>query len=485
MPRPNLGTSSLLLNMAVLLVLTVSGGCNPSPRGLESKLRCNGCNLLFISIDTLRADRLGCYGNPRDVSPQIDKLASQSILFENAQSVSYHTADSHMSIFTSLYPSVHGIRNATNLETVQSLSGKIETFTEVLQAKGYKTAGFHGGGNVAPVYGFDRGFDIYQQEKNIDKVLGWMGENRDESMFIFFHTYRVHDPYLPSPPYNKLFDPDYDGEIISEEEELKRHLKTKKFKEKRDVFWERVDSEDPEDIEHLKALYDGAIREIDAEIGRLVLAAEALPRKTLIVLTSDHGEEFYEHGRFLHDQLYNEVLHVPLMIRHPDHIAGRRIGDRVSLINLAPTILDILGIAPLSQAQGMSLVPLMTGGKGALRPVISEKFDSIEAASPPSPGGNTVQRYWRNVSIVLGRDKLLSWPKKGRPPELYDMEADPSETQDRASRDQKRVRELLRILEKFSEHNDGLRQQMHSGAETQNQQLDEETVEQLKALGYV
>ena len=194
--------STLWILAGLLLAMSA---CRAPPE-VGSPYACTDCNLLLISIDTLRADHLGTYGYSQETSPNIDEWARQSVVFERAFSTAEKTTDSHMSIFTGLHPSSHRILNTNDPALAFRLPESIETLTEVLKAADFATGGFHGGGNVDGSYGFDRGFDVYRQtqkffthpSKKVDLALQWLEERQAERFFLFFHTYFVHDPYIPT-----------------------------------------------------------------------------------------------------------------------------------------------------------------------------------------------------------------------------------------------------------------------------------------------
>ena len=455
-----------------MVLVAVAVGLGGSCSGISGELSCEGCNVLLISIDTLRADHLGTYGYSRDTSPAIDALASQSVVFENAYSTSYHTAESHMSVFTSLYPSVHGVRNSRG-KTGQVLSTAVSTLPEILKAHGYATAGFHGGGNVSGFYGFSRGFERYVRTDEIGEALAWIQEMGERPFFAFVHTYHVHDPYTPEPPYDSLFAADYDGSIAADRETLLSWTQDGSFNQLRDVFWDQVDGSNPEDVEHLKALYDAQIREIDDRIGELVSAVLEADERTLVVLISDHGEEFQEHGKFLHDQLYEELLRVPLMVRFPTARA-ERIEERVSLIDLAPTLLDLLGIEAHRQFQGSTLLPVIEQREN--RPLVYG-----EKVVGSSWGEEAAEETGRGIRAALIADdwKLIST----RARELYYLPEDPVEKRD-LSGESPELAGLLRLLAEVNRRNAELRRELGTGRGDQ-QGLDEETLRELEALGYL
>ena len=462
------GLAATLLLTAALLGL----GCGGSPEGIATEATCDGCNVLFISIDTLRADHLGAYGYGRETSPAIDALAAESVVFENAYSTSYHTADSHMSMFTSLYPSVHGVRNSKG-KTGQVLSASVSTLPEILQANGYATAGFHGGGNVSGFYGFARGFEKYKRTDEIEEAIAWIRETPQRPFFAFVHTYHVHDPYTPQPPYDTWFAKDYQGPISSDRESLLGQTDDETFNELRDVFWSRVDPTRSEDIEHLKALYDGQIREIDARVGELIQAALEADERTVIVLVSDHGEEFYEHGKFLHDQLYEELLKVPLILRLPSGGKGR-IEERVSLIDLAPTLLDVIGLEAPTHFQGSSLVPVLQGAEGRALVYGEKVVHFAEEDGEAELGGQGIR-----AALIADDWKVIA----ARSEELYFLPEDLQERNNLASQSPE-MSGLLELLADVNRRNAELRRELGTGA-GDKRGLDEETLEELKALGYL
>ena len=458
---------ALLFPMAGLAL-----GCSGSPEGVVVESSCDGCNVLLISIDTLRADHLGTYGYGRETSPAIDALASESVVFERAYSTSYHTADSHMSIFTSLYPSVHGVRNSKG-KTGQVLSASVPTLPEIFQANGYATAGFHGGGNVSGFYGFARGFEKYKRTDEVGDAIAWIQETGPRPFFAFVHTYHVHDPYTPLPPYDSWFAEDYDGPISADRESLLAQTDDESFNELRDVFWNQIDPSSQADIEHLKALYDGQIRDIDGRIGALIEAALAANERTVVVLLSDHGEEFQEHGKFLHDQLYEELLWVPLILRLPSGERGR-IEERVSLIDLAPTLLDLLGLEAPAQFQGSSLLPVLAGRED--RPLIyGEKVVRAPGIDDEAEEGEPGIR----AALISDDWKVIT----ARSQELYYLPDDRLEQSNLAAKSPK-MRGLLKLLADVNRRNAALRKELGTGR-GERQGLDEETLEELEALGYL
>jgi arylsulfatase A-like enzyme len=441
----------------------------PEAAAEDQRFSCPRCSLVLISIDTLRADHLGCYGYRRDTSPNIDRMASNAILFERAYATSYVTADSHMSIFTSLYPSVHGVRNA-NAENRRAfrLHSNIKTLPEILRAAGYATGAITGGGNVAADFGFDRGMDTYEVVWEIDDAVKqatrFIEQHQNEPFFLFFHTYHVHDPYTPSPQTPSFYPKSYKGKIEVDFRKLGRIQKDHSFAELRRAYWSLVNRDDPDDIDYLISLYDGEIWEADRHLNALFEFIRSRVPDAVIVITSDHGEQFMEHGGVLHADLYQELLHVPLIIDGRRLPRGLRIQTPVSLIDLAPTALNILDVPAVRQFQGQSLVPILNNREPA-RNIFSEKAGQ------------------KTALLTQGSKLIVSI---SQPPELYDLYRDTRERNDLTS-DVRRVLALARQLGDTIAMNYALGAQLRrdTSVKQRRDSLDSRTVEQLKALGYV
>jgi arylsulfatase A-like enzyme len=350
-------------------------------------------NLLLISIDTLRPDVLGVYGGKRGATPRIDTLARRAIVFDNAWTHTPKTAPAHMSMFTGLPPSVHGVGNL-NTSGAQRLPASIRTLSEVLQDAGFATGGFTGGGNVKGSLGFDRGFDVFDDENDafgakLERVRPWI-EKADASgqpWYCFVHTYHTHDPYFPEPAWMKRFvKPGYDGKILSTRAAIQAAIEagddlapTMKGHEKITWnYWYRVNEKSPKDLAHLFDLYTAGVAHMDKLVGDFLerLERKGLLDDTIIVFTSDHGEEFGEHGEVRHDQLWVECAHVPMLLCLPGALhGGTRIPEVVRHIDLTPSLLDLLdvrdhGLEPIGVSWADWLAP--GSDRGAPRSVIGE-----------------------------------------------------------------------------------------------------------------
>jgi arylsulfatase A-like enzyme len=342
---------------AILLLLTA--GCSteePGSEGSRPEIRLEEPRgIILISIDTLRADHLGAYGYELPTSPVFDRLAERGTLFERAVVQYPSTLTSHMSIFTGLYPQEHQVLPPSTV-----LSESIRTLPELFQASGFRTAGHTEGGFVAGGYGFSRGFDeftdtAYQVDTDIERTfergLEFLRSLREgERFFLFLHTYSVHDPYEPPEEFQRMF---WSGAVPATFSSTGENLRLVN-KGELDIS--------PEAVEYFRSMYDASIRYADDVLGRFVEEVEALDlmEVTTWVLTSDHGEEFQEHSKMAHTQVYPESLLVPLLMLHPG-VAGRRVSQVVESIDLAPTLLQLAGIEPGEGLSGRSLMPFLGG----------------------------------------------------------------------------------------------------------------------------
>jgi arylsulfatase A-like enzyme len=343
-------------------------------------------NVLLISLDTLRADHLGCYGYQRDTSPNLDKFAKEGVLFENMTAASSWTVPSHMSLFTSLYPSVHGVESVE-----KQLGDGVPTMAEILAEHGYITAAFVTGPSLNHAMGFHRGFQLYDDftlglmEENdlfhdldagksgINQVptchimtnlaTAWLRQHAEERFFLFVHYWDCHCDYIPPPPYDKKFDPNYRGP------EDGRNLSARQA--------ELELNASPEVRKHLMALYDGEVAWTDDNVGKLLatLAQLKLSEKTLVIIFSDHGEGFWEHGKILHgSSLYEELIHVLWLMRWPGVLpVGVRVKGNVSHVDVLPTLLGLLNFPKPPGKHGVDLSGVCLGkAEVPDRPVFSE-----------------------------------------------------------------------------------------------------------------
>lgn len=435
----------------LLMLLLAAAACTPAPPPPPK-------HVVLVSIDTLQPEHLGCYGYDRPTSPRLDAIARAGVLFERATSPAPWTLPGHASMLTGLYPSRNGLRD----HDVRLPDG-IATLAGVLAAAGFKTAAVVNSHNLAPTFGLDRGFQQYQYVREevgqreptraiVDQAIAWLAEHRDERFFLFVHSYDVHSDYKSLPEYEQQFVRPYDGAADGTTAQMVA------VRTGRGAF-------DAADARHLIDLYDAGIRQFDDELGRLLDAIG--PRDdTLLIVTSDHGEEFLEHGSLLHGRTqYEEVVRIPLLVRGPGVPAGKRLTTTVSLLDVMPTILAAVGVPTPADLDGVDLAPAWRGHADA----IGERYLFHEAdhnnAEPD------VTRAVRHDHEKLHFNRLTGQVS------LFDLATDPGEHKDLAA-DQAALTAALR------ERLDAFRKQ-HGAAGGGSVTLTPEQLERLKSLGYV
>jgi len=338
---------------------TPLNGIDEDCSGMDSRL---GDNVILIGVDTLRADHVGAYGYARNTTPNIDRLAAEGILFETCIAQSTWTLPSFASILTSLYQTHHGARVSHGLT-----EDKV-TVAEILADNGYVTAAFASNNWVSPYVGLGQGFEHFDWSGGshgdrgiadyFDAIVGWLSENRGKPFFLFLHLNEPHYPYNPPKPYDWMY-----GDGIPTRFDKFNHY----FNDNHRApdLWRNRYNLSGEDVERAIDLYDGEIAYLDSYIGRLIseLNALGLSNNTMIILTSDHGESFGEHGFFFrHGQsLTEEQIRVPLIIKYPwvAEVGGSS-SALVETIDIVPTILSVLGVPASSEAEGSDLTPVIT-----------------------------------------------------------------------------------------------------------------------------
>lgn len=446
--------------------------------------------IIFILVDTLRADRLGAYGHARGLSPTLDALAADGIVFDRAIAPAPWTQPSIASLFCSYYPSVHkvlkyGKESTPNKEEVHYVSILADTFrtlAECLRDAGYVTAGFVANPFLLREYGFAQGFDHYDTSfaKNTapgsvvnDAVVEWLERDteRREPVFLYLHYMDVHGPYNARP---ELLDNLLDG---VERNAARRRLSPRQMATM-DKYLRKLpkDCPDPERherlwnyLEYWEARYEAGIREFDVYLGDLQsrLSAMGLWDEAYVIITADHGEELCEHGLWGHGwSTFHAELHVPLILRWPGRLTpGRRVGGNVRLIDIMPTLLEQLGLAPAEGSQGASLVPLIAG-----RP--------RDVPLPAFAEGVKARPHQR--AVYLDQWKLIADIRTGAA-RFFDVAIDPLETKDLSTqRPQQRAR-LVRVLREQVQLNEQQARDVDAGQAP----LSAEQIERLKSLGYV
>lgn len=471
-------TTSFVVTCLVLgasgLTVLVSSNEKPLPDAARP-------NILLISIDSLRSDHLGSYGYERDTSPVIDGLAREGALFRTVVSPTSWTLPSHLTLLTSQPPEQHMVG-----EPNTRLSTDAVTLAELTWNAGYSTAGFVGGPFLDAIYGFAQGFDHYDdysvsqvwagkghQGSTSPKLIhaaerwlqDWNDGGRGRPFFIFLHMWDVHYDYSPPPPYDRMFDPDYEGAISGNNFVTNSQINRKM---------------NPRDLQHVIALYDGEIRFTDLHLGKLFdrLRSFGIFDETIIAITADHGEEFFEHGHKGHRKtLYDETLLVPLVIRFPPKVPQRIIEGQFRLMDVAPTILSLADLGrpeqfgtgdPEGPYSEQDLTPWMLESSPQDRPPLlafSELTDSEWGINMTSV---------RTETLKLIQNSSLK-PEE----ELYDLVADPEEKTNLAGLDPQREHALRATLSEWT-------QRWATGlSSVEKIQLSKEQLERLRSLGYV
>ncbi|MBU0719206.1 MAG: sulfatase [Planctomycetes bacterium] len=385
--------------------------------------------VILIVIDTLRADRLGCYEYERPTSPTLDELAGESVLFETVMAQSAFTLISHKSMFTSRYPLqlAQETTNA-NLQTLAALKDPedflVSTFrnlktpllTDGLRQHGYVTTAFTDGGWMSRDMGFDPYFDTYNDEAGhlaaiLPRAYRWMYANRDRPFFSFIHTYDTHAPYVSREPYDSMFCHDHSQHISLEGRCAQVDCGAPPLM--------KIELT-PTDVQAVSDHYDGSIACADAYLKECfnVLRGMELYDETLLIVTSDHGEALGEHEQIGHGGLYLEHLLVPLIIKFPAswNVPAARISNPVELVDVMATVYDACGLELPVGAAGRSLLPLIRGGRWARRHLVAQTSHMEGRGAKTSAA--------RRAVLEPGR-WLLIHDAQTDTQELFDLIADP------------------------------------------------------------
>jgi arylsulfatase A-like enzyme len=475
-------------------------------------------HVVLISLDTTRADHIGTYGSSVK-TPHIDAFASEGVVFENASVASTMTLPSHVSLLTGVWPRSHGV--ARNGFTVNEANLMLP---EMLVALGFRSAGFSAAVALSDLLNFPQGFDVWDQdpetysghvvanrnarraEEITDAAVAYLDGVSDARLLLFVHYVDPHIPYDPPEPYRSMyglvprevsgsFESVQRARIAHQEMALPRFAPLRKAMESR-LTWELIfhSPRGPVGVdEHLARLYAGEVSYMDHHVGRLLeeLKRRGLYEDALIIITSDHGETFWEHGDVWNHGLavYETTVRVPLIVRFPDAThAGTRIDALVSNVDVVPTILDYLGIEAPAAIDGRSLLPLLAGRGLEGRVTFSE--GSRVAGAP-----EWAARRWLNErkphSIRSGRWKYVLTPYLGVE-ELYDLESDPGEQNDLlrepSEEARRRARALRSELERWMAAADPLPSEFFprvKASEEPDAKARRAMWERLKALGYV
>ncbi len=429
---------AILLLALPLLVLGCGGGGSEggSPAETAAGQTGNRRPVVLISIDSLRADHCTPYGyHPQfapdqSTTPFMERIGEEGVVFENTSAAAPWTLPSHMSIMTGMSVLQHGVRSRRLRlpDETGHIAGKF-------QAAGYRTAGFYSAPFLHPSWGFYQGFDTYYAAAPylndpdtlktittlgnmdaihshadsddqtsgpvIDTAIRWLEKDHHyaKPFFLFVHLWDPHYDYRPPAEYARQFHPDYHGKIDGKD------------------FYKTDHEYTPDELDHVRALYDAEIRYTDDNIARLYAKLEEWGRAqdVIFAIVSDHGDEFYEHGQKGHHKtLYEEVIHVPMVLRAPGLVpSGVRVSQTVANYDLAPTLLDLAGLEPWPDRTGKSMRPLWEDPAAPDHAVLMDLFH---------PGVGAFLNGWRR-----GKDKVIFQYREPRYRWVFDLSQDPEE----------------------------------------------------------
>lgn len=481
----------------MLIILFANGGCRPETKEVLSSSERNP-SVLFYLIDTCRTDRMSLYGHNRRTTPFLDYLAKNSVVFENCYSQASWTKPSVGSMLASKYPSEIGC----NL-LFQRISSKVLTFPEVLKENGYFTKGVSANPIMGVFSNYSQGFVEFTESARINKadpirfasgsaklinniVFPWLTKTNHWPMFLFLFSVDPHEEYEPDPIFRNRFA---DSQRMEQyRKDWKALLKTRPLVPGNRVTednFKKAEVEVQPFIEHGLNLYDGDICANDYELLRLWSRIEddAWGEDMICVITSDHGEEFFEHGGTCHGySLYNELLHVPLLIYAPKLLPqGVRIKNPVRTLDIYPTLLDLLDIKIPEDIKGRSLVPLMKNqGPWEDMPVYSETNEDASARKMGSASGVARSMIFKDWKFIINF-KSPSDVKRPRY-ELFNLKEDPKETTNLADAKPKLKNQFEKRLLKWSSENI---RDIGPGDTMDKSRTDPVILEQLKRLGYL
>jgi len=473
----------------VLLVAVVVAGAGvwglDAARGPSEE----GPSLLLITVDTLRTDHLGVYGHRLETSPTIDALAARGVRFADASVQWPKTWPSMASMLTGNLPAETGMPYRPR----RALPQRNRMLAEILRDAGYRTGAVVANVNLGREFAFDQGFDVFVEswEKQFrrrfgdrpfdnrpgrvkeftnatlvtDQGLRFLERVEDgEPFFLWVHYMDPHGPYVPPPAYGELFQGEYPSQKVPV-------AKIPPYQRQRHPVTNRVIA----DLAHYRAQYDREIRYLDDELGRLleVVRKREDGEDTLVVFTSDHGESFHEHGYYLEHGAnpFEPGVSAPLILVHPTLPAGRVVEIPVALVDLLPTVLDVLGLETPEAVTGRSLMPRIRGSEPSAPPYV------FLEAGHRLPSQLAVRRgRWKLVQLRSEADRQRYGPEW----QLFDLAADPGEERNVLEEHPEVAEELRAAVEAYAAG------APEAGGETLDlESLDEDTVRMLEALGYV
>lgn len=430
---------------------------------------------MLVSIDTLAAGHLPIYGYRRNTMPFLSELASNGVVVERFTAAATDTLNSHMTMMTGLAPSEHGVHGPG-----QVLDSSVPTLAESLHAAGYRTGAFTEDGGVDGNYGFSRGFDVYLENRSpdvmnpeghirstFDQAADWLGSVGNAPVFLFAHTYQVHGPYTPSEAYRILFRDDLSAPSTQK------------------LPWHKIQA----------ILYDEEVRYADDELRRLWLKIRDLGHEddTVLIVTSDHGESFLEHGWLGHGSyLYEEQTRVPFVMTGPGIARGARIYGQAGHLDLFPTVAELAGVPSPANLSGISLIPFSRASSPSRflphRLVASESWSALAIAGAgfrqPFPGPAFAVIDWpRKLARYHYPDGRVRY-------DLFNLQFDPGESHNLWPAFAKNGQDLKDIVDHQQDRGEQARRARRGSAVPTGDgaipgQVDPAVREKLKALGYL
>jgi arylsulfatase A-like enzyme len=470
----------------------------PTVRGAGPTASTTPRGVILIHADTLRPDHLGVYGHQRDTAPFLAKIAKEGAMFRHAFAQAGWTKVSTPSFMTGLYPTAHGVKGIPD-----RLPAAATTMAEAYRAAGYATVSYSSVAFTGQGTNLHQGYEELHERTSVetgrynsktarefvDRASSFLAQHRDTPFFMYLHVFDPHSPFEPRRPWDAMW-----ADVAKREEHLQqleamRKVITNSFMRDRGMATRdemvKAGVDPAAYLAYEKDWYDGSIRGLDAEVGRLFerLRSLRLDRDVAVVFLADHGEEFQEHGRMWHGQsVYGEMMHVPLVVRWPAGLEGGRVIDEpVQLVDVMPTLMDLSGLDQPKGVQGQSLLPLLRPGANGgsawkRRPVILEKLPMNETEYPEKA---------ESYAIIDGQWKLIH--NKVRAPEtpefeLYEFPKDRLDTNNVAAAHPDVVQRLAKALNGWQTMTVAAR--LKPDAETAKT-LSADELQRLRSLGYV
>ena len=454
--------------LALLLLAALAGGCD----------RSRPPNVLLVVVDTLRADRLGVYGNPDGLTPFLDDLAQRATVFRNAYAPTSWTCPSVASLLTSRYPSQHHV-----VSFASQLAADEVTLAEALQPARYVGGGFSANFRLLQSLGYAQGFRHWETDAHYEgkmraeelhrRAFGWLDgawtASSAQPALLYVQYMEPHVPYDPPQPFRGRVAPRASAaaDLVAMNQKLAA------------MDWLGINRDD---VALLESLYDGEVATVDAALRQLFAELErrGFLQDAIVVVTADHGEEFREHGGLTHGRtLYNETVRVPLLMVAPGYAGGRMVEQNVSLLDIAPTVVDLLGLPAEPRFEGHSLVPLLApeSWRGRLRAWWRATASPADVLFQLESTESGLDLREHKAGILRRSVKVLM--TTGGQPEAYDLQTDPQEKHANPAAIEADASALAKVLEADRVALDG-----RSGVAAQAAPLDESTREKLRALGY-